>query len=111
MKIEMNLNELPFNQIKNNLKTIELRLNYEKRKNIKLNDIILFTNVNTKEQITCKVIGLCNFNSFSELTNITGKEKSGFNKEDDIDIEMTKYYPKDEIDKYGVLGIVISVIK
>lgn len=43
MTYEMNLNRQPFDMIKSGRKTIELRLNDEKRKNIMAGDRISFT--------------------------------------------------------------------
>ena len=43
MTYEMNLNRQPFDMIKSGRKTIELRLNDEKRKNIVAGDKIKFT--------------------------------------------------------------------
>lgn len=50
MIINMKLNNDPFNRIKNGSKTIELRLNDEKRSKLKVNDFIEFTNVETNEK-------------------------------------------------------------
>ena len=45
--VTMNLVDLPFNQIKEGSKVIEVRLNDEKRQNIKVGDKIVFTNTKT----------------------------------------------------------------
>ena len=45
----MKLQDDPFTKIKNKTKTIEMRLNDEKRKKIKQNDLIEFTNIKSKE--------------------------------------------------------------
>ncbi len=58
MKHRMNLNNNPFNLIKNGTKTIELRLNDEKRQLLKENDFIEFTNRVTLEKIIVKIEGL-----------------------------------------------------
>ena len=52
MKHEMKLNNEPFINIKNGTKTIELRLNDEKRRLLKVNDLIEFTNRETNEKLT-----------------------------------------------------------
>ena len=41
----MKLQDDPFKKIKNKTKTIEMRLNDEKRKKIKQDDLIEFTNI------------------------------------------------------------------
>lgn len=58
MKHKMNLNEGPFNRIKNGTKTVELRLNDEKRRTLRENDLIEFTNRMTFDTITVEVESL-----------------------------------------------------
>ena len=50
MKHEMKLNNGPFERIKNGTKTIELRLNDEKRQLLKIKDLIEFTNRTNDEK-------------------------------------------------------------
>ncbi len=56
MKHNMNLNDSPFNRIKNGTKTIELRLNDEKRQLLKENDFIEFINRVTLEKIIVQIV-------------------------------------------------------
>lgn len=58
MIINMKLNNSPFNKIKNGSKTIELRLNDEKRSKLKVNDFIEFTNVETNEKNAYRNYGI-----------------------------------------------------
>ena len=51
MKHEMKLNNGPYVNIKNGTKTIELRLNDEKRQLLKIKDLIEFTNRETLEKM------------------------------------------------------------
>lgn len=67
MKHEMKLNNEPFECIKNGTKTIELRLNDEKRKLLTVGDYIEFTNRVTNEKLLVEVIDLFKYNSFEEL--------------------------------------------
>ena len=53
---ELRLHNEPFEKIKSGTKTIEIRLYDEKRKLIKENDLIEFTNRNTNEKIRTKVL-------------------------------------------------------
>ena len=64
---EMRLHNSPFKLIKNGTKTIELRLNDEKRRLIKVGDIIRFTNRVTLEELDAEVINLYSYPSFEEL--------------------------------------------
>lgn len=111
MKHEMKLHNEPFEKIKARTKTIELRLNDEKRQLLKPKDIIEFTNRTTKEKILVEVIKLHNYESFEELYKHFDKISIGYN-EDEIPNpkDMEKYYSKEEQEKYGVLGIEIKQI-
>ena len=107
----MRLHNEPFEFIKNGTKTIELRLNDEKRSLIKENDIILFENRTNGEIIKTKVIKLHRYNSFEELYKHFDKVSLGYNSNEEASYkDMEKYYSKEEQDKYGVLGIEIELI-
>ena len=108
---ELRLNEEPFNKIKNGSKTIEMRLYDEKRKLIKENDIIEFTNRSTNEKIKVKVIKLHLFNSFNDLYDSFDNVSLGYDINDKKDPkDMEKYYSKEEQEKYGVVGIEIKLM-
>ena len=112
MKYKMNLNHGPFSRIKNGTKTIELRLNDEKRQLLKVKDLIEFTNRITLEVITVEVIGLYKYSNFEELYRHFDKIAMGYDKDDIANPkDMEKYYSKEEQDKYGVIGIEIRVIE
>ena len=108
---KMNLNDEPFNSIKNGFKTIEMRLYDEKRKLINIGDIIEFTNRLTNEKISVKVIQLYLFNTFEELYKQFDKVSLGYKESECVDPnDMSKYYSKEEQEKYGVVGIEIRLI-
>lgn len=107
----MKLHEEPFIKIKSGDKTIEMRLFDEKRIEIKINDIIEFTNINTDEKIKCKVTNLYRYNSFEELYKHFDKISLGYDESDAPSYnDMEKYYPKEKQEKYGVLAIEIKRI-
>ncbi len=112
MKHEMKLNNGPYMNIKNGTKTIELRLNDEKRQLLKVKDLIEFTNRETLEQMLVEIENLYHYSSFDELYKHFDKVSMGY-KEDDIadPKDMEEYYSKEEQEKYGVLGIEIKKIK
>lgn len=111
MRHEMNLNNEPFNLIKNGSKTIELRLYDEKRRLLKINDTIEFTNRKNQEKILVEIIGLYKYDSFHELYKHFNKIQMGYHEEETCDPkDMEKYYTKEEQSKYGVLGIEIKKI-
>ena len=102
----------PFKKIKNKFKIIEMRLNDEKRKLIKINDIIEFSNVKTNETIQVKVIALHPYKSFKELYDAFDKKMLGYSEDEVANYnDMLTYYSQEKIDKYGVLGIEIKLIE
>ena len=107
---KMNLWNDSFKAIKDGWKTIEMRLNDEKRAVIKVNDIIEFTNATTKETMSCLVLKLYHYKTFDELYKSHSKISIGY-KENEIanPNDMLAYYTINDINKYGVLGIEIRV--
>lgn len=111
MKHEMKLNNEPFECIKNGTKTIELRLNDEKRKLLTVGDYIEFTNKVTNEKLLVEVIDLFKYNSFEELYKHFNKIEIGYSINEEANPkDMENYYSKEEQEKYGVLGIKIKKI-
>lgn len=114
MNYLMQLNKKPFELIKSGKKTIELRLNDEKRKVIKVNDTITFiSRENQAERITAKVINLHYFDSFKDLYSVLPLEKCGYLKEELSTasyLDMQEYYSINEQVLYGVVGIEIERI-
>ena len=109
MKHEMKLNNEPFECIKNGTKTIELRLNDEKRKLLTVGDYIEFTNRVTNEKLLVEVIDLFKYNSFEELYKHFNKIEMGYSINEEANPkDMENYYSKEEQEKYGVLGIKIK---
>lgn len=109
MKHEMKLNNEPFECIKNGTKTIELRLNDEKRKLLTVGDYIEFANRVTNEKLLVEVIYLFKYNSFEELYKHFNKIEMGYSINEEANPkDMEKYYSKEEQEKYGVLGIKIK---
>ena len=110
MRHKMKLNNGPFVAIKNKTKTIELRLNDEKRQKINVGDEIEFTNNVTSEKLLVDVVNLHKFDSFSELYKHFDKILFGYGENELADAkDMEEYYSKEEQEKYGVLGIEINV--
>ncbi len=107
----MKLQENPFIKIKAGTKTIKMRLNDEKRSKIVVGDKIMFTNVKTNEKIICEVLNLYHYKNFEELYANFDKTSIGYNFNEVANPnDMSQYYDKYEILKYGVLGIEIKVI-
>lgn len=109
MLYKMKLHNEPFLAVKSNSKTIEMRLNDEKRKNIKKGDKIEFTNTSTNSVYYVEVEDVYKYPSFDELYKKHNKIHLGY-KENEMASpdDMLLYYSKDDITKYGVLAIKIK---
>ena len=108
---KMKLHNVPFKNIKNGTKTVEMRLNDEKRQLINIGDTIEFENRITQEIINVAVVGLIKFNNFKELYNSFDKVSIGYKIDEEANyLDMEQYYSNDDINKYGVLAILIKII-
>ncbi|MCL4362869.1 ASCH domain-containing protein [Candidatus Marsarchaeota archaeon] len=112
---EMSLTSAPFDKIKNRKKTIEIRLYDEKRRGVKVGDIILFSKLpDKKEKIKVGVVGLSIFKSFHELFSNFDKSKFGHDQtlsiEDQINLQR-EHYTSEEEKQNGVVGIHIKLIE
>ena len=105
----MKLQHRPFLLIKSGRKTIEMRLYDDKRKTLKVGDMVEFTDVKTGETLVCEVVKLHIYPTFDELYKNHDKISIGY-EEDEIahPKDMLAYYSQDEIAKYGVVGIEIK---
>ena len=104
----MNLVPTAFVKIADGNKTIELRLNDEKRQRINVEDTVVFNCSSTKDIITAQISGLHKFSDFEELYKALPLEKCGYTVAE-LDTahytDMEQYYTKEQIKKYGTLGI------
>lgn len=110
----MSLHDEPFEMIKNGLKTIELRLNDEKRQNIKIGDLIIFKKTDHEdEMLYTQVMKVHHFSNFKTLYQTLPLDKCGYSK-DEIknahEKDMLFYYSQEQQDQYGVIGIEIKMI-
>ena len=104
----MNLVPSAFSKIADGSKTIELRLNDEKRKRINVEDTVVFNCSSTKDIISAQVSGLHKFSDFKKLYKVLPLEKCGYSKTE-LDsahyTDMKQYYTEEQIKKYGALGM------
>lgn len=108
----MNLSPSPFSRIADGSKTIELRLNDEKRQKIAVGDTIVFTHTETKETLSAKVLALHKFPDFEALYKALPLEKCGYKVSELATAhytDMEEYYSQEKIQKYGALGIEITL--
>lgn len=108
----MKLTKQPFADIKSGRQEIEVRMFDEKRQKIGVGDTITFKKLpELKEEITKEIIGYAVFENFTEMFNHIDKVKAGWDPKDtneQITKEMEKYYPKEEQERYNVIGIFLK---
>lgn len=108
MTHNMKLWQDAFYKIAEGSKTIELRLNDEKRQKISVGDTIVFNCTKNYDVITAKVMALHKFIDFKELYESLPLDKCGYGCDELASAyytDMYDYYNKEQIKKYGVLGI------
>lgn len=113
MRYYMNLYSEPFSKIKSGKKTIELRLNDEKRQLIRTDDEIEFKNIDSNETILTKVLCLHHFKNFEELYKVLPLLKCGYDETDICNAkasDMNVYYSTEKQNFYGVLGIELKLL-
>lgn len=101
----MHLHPRPFAMIANGTKTIEIRINDEKRQLLKIGDLIEFTSrIDQENKVTVTVTALPIFKTFEELFYAFPPAEYGGESQDEYD-KMYDHYSKDEEQKYGVVAI------
>ena len=112
MRHDMDLYPASFRRIKEKHKTVEMRLNDEKRQKIQVNDLVFFHNAeNEYDVLRCKVIGLQKFKDFFELYSHYDPFSLGYLKGDIVSPEdMYVYYSKERIEQYGALAMEIEYL-
>ncbi len=111
MKYIMKLNPKYFEYMKNGTKRIEIRLNDEKRKNIKIGDEIVFQKEpELKDEISTQIVNLIikrNFKELIESLDISEYSDKSESEEKFLN-DLYKFYTKEQEEKYGVVGIQIK---
>ena len=114
MKYIMKLNPKYFEFMKNVTKRIENRLNDEKRKDLKIGDVIVFQKESElKEELYTQIVNLRVKRNFKELIeNLEISEYSDKSEsEENFLHDLYKFYTKEQEEKYGVVGIQIKIRK
>ena len=101
MIFDMKLRDLPYNQLLNGEKTVELRLYDGKRKQIHVDDIVRFTHIKRKEcYIYAKVVALHIFPDFKSLFLTELYEKcgcAGYTMEEAVEAYATQHPDWDKV--------------
>lgn len=102
-----------FEVVKNGIKNVEVRVNDEKRRSMKIGDKIIFLKRPLEEEkLLTKIVGLKTFKNFNELVNEYEIERlylDTFTKEEFIEL-LGRFYSEEEQEKYGVVAIEFEVI-
>ena len=110
---EMKLKPDYFEFINNGTKRIEIRLNDEKRRLIKIGDIIEFKKEpELKKIFRARVVGLLRYGSFNDMFkdfDISILADESMTKQELINA-LEKIYTREKQEMYGVLGIRIELI-
>ena len=110
----MKLHESPFEMIATGEKTIELRLNDEKRQKIQVGDVIQFAKSKAPEEtIQAQVIALHRFDDFAALYAALPLDKCGYTAAElpgASPTDMDAYYSPEEQKYYGVVGIELKLL-
>ena len=109
---EMGLMLRYMQRIKDGRKCIEMRINDEKRKLIVPGDQILFHGTeDERETLLVEVVGIKAYPSFKEVYEAYSKTMLGYTEDEPSDYhDMYAIYPKERIEKNGVLAIRIKPI-
>jgi ASC-1-like (ASCH) protein len=111
----MKLNTWAFEQISNGSKTYEIRLYDEKRRKIKVGDEIVFSELPLLEnKIEVNVLNLTVADNFEKLFTRFDPVLAGWkenNSPSKCAKDMSKYYSREDQQKYGVLAIEIGLKK
>lgn len=109
MVFEMKLDAIPFYATKKGLKTIEVRLNDEKRDKISAGDTIVFESPE-KEILNVLVVRKTKYLNIEELSRSENFLKTGgiYQSESEWINHIYKYYPKNLQEERGLLAIEVK---
>lgn len=109
---QMKLSIVPFEKIVNGEKVIESRLYDEKRQQINPGDQIEFTcNDKPTKKVLTAVRALYRYTDFESLFSDFPSTHFGETSKEELLKEIETFYSKEEQNKYGVVGIRITLLK
>lgn len=110
----MKLHAQPYEMIASGEKTIELRLNDEKRQKLQVGNVIEFSKSKAPDEtMQAQVIALHHFPDFAALYTVLPLDKCGYTPEElptASPADMDAYYSPEEQKKFGVLGIELRLL-
>ncbi len=104
----MRLHPRPFENVKSGTKTIEIRLNDEKRQQLKIQDQIEFiSRANPEDKLLVHITSLSTFSTFKDLCYAFPSGQYGSDDPEEYK-DMYKYYSLEDEAKYGALAITFA---
>lgn len=111
MEMKVHLHSDVFEIVKNGKKDIEVRINDEKRRQLKIGDTLIFLKrPNDDEEIRAKVVGLEYYDYFDNLVDNYDMERiylKGYTKDEYLN-EMKRFYTMEEQKENGVVAIIFE---
>lgn len=111
MEMQVHLHPDVFEIVKMGVKDVEVRVNDEKRRKLKVGDTLVFLKRPLEDEaISKKVKALEYYKSFDELVEHYDMKRiylEGYTKEMYLK-EMARFYTKEEQDEYGVVAIIFE---
>lgn len=109
---EMRLQAEPYAKIARGEKTVEMRLNDEKRRLLRVGDHIRFVPMQGEGALLTRIVALKDFPDFAALYAACDHRTLGYAPDEPCDpSDMARYYAPDEIARYGTLAITVELIK
>lgn len=105
----MKLNPYYFDQIAQKTKTIEVRINDEKRRTLHVGDTIVFSSTRDNQLLTAVISKLDVHQTFEKLFASAPAIQFGVDEHSNLP-NMHQFYNNEEEKKYGVVGIHLSSI-
>jgi ASC-1-like (ASCH) protein len=106
----MHLHPGPFEKVKSGAKHIEVRLNDDKRKLLKVGDTITFTNRENGKTLFVAISLLIVFPSLKEFLESNSSEVCGYETPAKLTEEFLKYYTPDQEVEHGIVGIKFNIV-
>lgn len=100
-----------FAQIKGGHKIIEPRINDAAHQRVRLGDLVIITNRETREELVAKVVGVLRYASFDELFAAFPPRYFGIEDMASIKRQVDRWYSPAVQQAHSALGIKLHVLK
>jgi ASC-1-like (ASCH) protein len=109
--LKLKVKQKYYEMLKSTKKTIELRLYDEKRRQIKLGDVIEFRCVEDEDdKFLAEVVKLHFAEDFAHLCQKIECQKAGFTSDEALINALEEFYAKERQKEFGVVGIEIRKV-